>query len=195
MNPRHDRFAALIADLPQDMLAFAPVPVALRTNGWTAERQRGFIARLALCGSPGMAARSVNMSRESAYRLRVRPDAEAFAAAWDRAAGFGLRRLDDLAIERALLGEVRPVFYRGRQVGEQVRHNNRLLITTLDRATRAEARAAENKGVSRRVAGDPCDPSEKPMSPRLSLDQNISRTNGAARHPRKAGDPRRCRKI
>lgn len=110
-----DRLANLLADVPEDVLAFSPVPVKARRDGWSVERQRGFMARLALCGCPATAARAVGMSRESAYRLRARPAADGFAAAWEAALGLGECRVDDLAIERALLGEVRPVFYRGRR--------------------------------------------------------------------------------
>lgn len=112
------RLAAIAASLPRDLLAFRPVPVRARRDGWTAKHQRGFILRLALCGSPAEAARGVGRTRESAFRLRARGDAKSFAAAWDRALGCGRSRAFELSLERALLGEVRPVFCRGRQCGE-----------------------------------------------------------------------------
>jgi hypothetical protein len=56
-----------------------------RRDGWTAERQLGFLAALARTRSVTRAARAVGMSRESAYRLRGRPDAALFALLWDRA--------------------------------------------------------------------------------------------------------------
>ena len=64
---------------------FAPVPVRQRDDRWTAERQRGFLECLAATGSVTVAARSVAMSRESAYVLRRRVDARGFAQAWDAA--------------------------------------------------------------------------------------------------------------
>lgn len=67
--------------------AFHPVPVGARRDGWTPARQAGFIGMLAETGSVLAAARFVSMSRESAYRLRKRPGAAGFAAAWDAALG------------------------------------------------------------------------------------------------------------
>jgi hypothetical protein len=63
--------------------AFEPAPGRARKDGWTAERQRTFIATLARTGCVGRAAAAAGMSRESAYRLRRRRGAESFAAAWD----------------------------------------------------------------------------------------------------------------
>lgn len=79
------------------------------------------------------------MSRESAYRLRAHPGAGSFAAAWDRAQGWGRGRAADLATERAILGERREVYYRGRKVGEHFRHDNRLIIAALNRMPRIAA--------------------------------------------------------
>jgi hypothetical protein len=127
------RLAAILEDLPLDELAFTPVPVKPRRDGWTEARQLAFILRLALIGGVASAARAVGMSRESAYRLRDHPGAGSFAAAWDKALGWGRGRATDLGTERAIHGERRGVYYRGRKVGEEVRHDNRLLIAALNR--------------------------------------------------------------
>jgi len=137
------RLAAIAASLPRDLLAFRPVPVRARRDGWTAKHQRGFILRLALTGCPGTSARAVGRTRESAYRLRARKGATSFAAAWDLALGCGRSQAGDLAIERGLLGEVRPVFYRGRRCGEYLRHDNRLILAVINRLTPPPAPAAE----------------------------------------------------
>jgi hypothetical protein len=63
------RLAAILEDLPLEELAFTPVPVKPRRDGWTPERQLAFILRLALLGGVAAAAKAVGMSRESAYRL------------------------------------------------------------------------------------------------------------------------------
>src|SRR3546814_6975661 len=55
-------------------------------------------------GSVGPAAKAVGMGRASAYRLRERPGAESFAAAWDRAISMGRMRQYDYAMDRALNG-------------------------------------------------------------------------------------------
>jgi hypothetical protein len=125
------RLAEIYADLPQAPLAFAPVPLRARHDGWSALRQRGFIRRLALCGSVSAAAKAVGMSRNAAYLLRGKPGAASFAAAWDAAVAMGSDRVSDHALERALLGERRPVFYRGRQIGEYVRHHEGLTIAVM----------------------------------------------------------------
>jgi hypothetical protein len=127
------RLEAALEDLPVGELAFQPVPGGSRRDGWTAARQVAFILRLALIGGVASAARAVGMSRESAYRLRGRPGAASFAAAWDKAQGWGRGRAADIGIERAMYGEKREVHYRGRKVGEYVRHDNRLLIAALNR--------------------------------------------------------------
>jgi hypothetical protein len=131
--PLRPRLAAVLESLPLGELAFTPVPVKARRDGWTVGRQIGFVHRLALCGCVATAARLVGMSRESAWRLRARPGAESFAAAWDRAAGWGADRLAELGLERCLMGEVRDVYYRGRKVGTRTCFDNRLLIAVLNR--------------------------------------------------------------
>ncbi|MBV8686291.1 MAG: hypothetical protein JOZ90_09675 [Alphaproteobacteria bacterium] len=125
------RLAAILEDLPLHELAFVPVPVKARRDGWTTPRQQGFILRLALLGGVAAAARGVGKSRESAYRLRGHSGAASFAAAWDRAQGWGQSRASDIGTERAILGEVRGIYYRGRKVGVEVRHDNRLLMAAM----------------------------------------------------------------
>jgi hypothetical protein len=129
--PLPPRLQAILDALPLAELAFTPVPVRARHDGWTPARQIAFIHRLALCGSISTAARAVGKSRKSVYDLRDRPGAESFAAAWDAALGMGRSRQLDLAIERAIAGEVRPYFYQGRKCGESVRHNNGLALAIL----------------------------------------------------------------
>src|SRR3954471_3926557 len=65
------------------VIAFTPVPLRRRADGWTAELQLGFILALSRGLSPGEAARSVGKNRQNAYALRKRPGAASFAAAWD----------------------------------------------------------------------------------------------------------------
>jgi hypothetical protein len=127
------QLAAILEDLPLEELAFVPVPVKPRRDGWTPARQLAFILRLALLGGVASAARAVGMSRESAYRLRDHPGGASFASAWDKALGWGRGRAADIGTERAIYGEKRGVYYRGRKVGEEVRHDNRLLIAALNR--------------------------------------------------------------
>ncbi|MFC3443304.1 hypothetical protein ACFOKF_19300 [Sphingobium rhizovicinum] len=98
-------------------IAFTPVPLARsRCNGWTPQAQRRFIDALAALGSVGQAVRAVDMTRNSAYRLRARPDAESFAAAWDRALDIGRARIFDIAMTRALDGHTTIRVLRGGSV-------------------------------------------------------------------------------
>lgn len=56
-----------------------------RCDGWTPERRAAFLAHLRVHWSVRGAAESVGMSRETAYRLRRKPENAAFAAEWDAA--------------------------------------------------------------------------------------------------------------
>ena len=69
------------------MKLFHAVPLRARADGWTALRQARFIGYLAETRCVGEAARRVGMARETAYRLRTKPGAESFRAAWDAALG------------------------------------------------------------------------------------------------------------
>lgn len=97
--------------------AFVPVPARTRTDGWTSLRQAQFLGHLAATRSVSAAARAVGMAREGAYRLRDRPDAGSFAAAWDRVMGRPERKVTAPTLpERLARGLVRPVMRGGRVV-------------------------------------------------------------------------------
>lgn len=69
-----------------DLLDFTPVPRAVeRVNGWTPDRQRGFIAALAATGSRRRAAHALGMSAYGVVNLQRSAGAESFNAAYDRA--------------------------------------------------------------------------------------------------------------
>ncbi len=107
------------------------VPVRPRDDGWTAQRQREFLEALAACGSVCKAAKAVGMSRESAYALRRRTDARGFAQGWDAARALAVEHLTELAWDRALEGEARPIYYHGELVGETRHYDNRLLLALI----------------------------------------------------------------
>lgn len=115
----------------EDDIHFTPVPVRARRDGWTAERQRAFIRALRRIASATTAARSVGMSRRSAYRLRERPGAESFAAAWDEAVERGTDNVRDHVIDRALHGAVVPRFRRGKRTGLVHRYYDSVAIAVL----------------------------------------------------------------
>ena len=98
--------------------AFTPVPrQTYRHDGWTPERQRAFIAALADTGCVSRAARMVNMAQTNCYTLRRAPGAEEFRRAWDAALDCGLAQMKDIAFERAIEGELIPVFAGGKHDG------------------------------------------------------------------------------
>lgn len=111
---------------------WVPVLRKPRKDGWTPQRQVEFIAALADTGCVEQAARLVDMTVMSCYRLRRAPGAENFARAWDAAIANAARRLVDLAFDRAIHGSNEPVFDRdGRRVGRRMRQNDRLLMFLL----------------------------------------------------------------
>jgi hypothetical protein len=65
------------------VIAFTPVPLRARADGWSPELQLRFIVALSRGLTPGEAARSVGKNRQNAYALRKRAGAQSFAAAWD----------------------------------------------------------------------------------------------------------------
>ena len=119
--------------------AFHPVPVGARKDGWTPGRQAAFIGVLAETRSVEGACRRVGMGKHSAYRLRQRPGAAGFAAAWDAALG-KLRSGVDLASAkstgldaeyRCRMGLLQVVMERGRFVGTDWKDDNNALLQHL----------------------------------------------------------------
>lgn len=117
---------------PRTLPAFTPVPrKCQRFDGWTPERQRGFIEALAETGSPKHAARTVGMTPEGAYLLRRHPEGEEFRKAWEAALALGVQRLEDIALERAIHGIEVPVYSYGKLVGTRRVYNDALLMFLL----------------------------------------------------------------
>ena len=78
------------------LLGFAPyLHKAPRRNSITPTLQRRFIATLAATGIVTQAAMSIGKSMEALYKLRNKPGAEGFAAAWDAALERGVQRLEE----------------------------------------------------------------------------------------------------
>ncbi|WP_390549390.1 hypothetical protein [Qipengyuania sp. MTN3-11] len=87
------------------LLDFAPyLHAAPRANSITPDVQRAFIAQLAATGIVTQAAMKVGKSMEALYKLKHRPGAEGFAAAWEAALDLGIARLEDSALARAIEG-------------------------------------------------------------------------------------------
>ncbi|MEO6389333.1 MAG: hypothetical protein ABIT16_02810 [Croceibacterium sp.] len=98
--------------------AFYPVPTRTRRDGWTVQRQADFLGMLAETGSVIGACEAVGISRKGAYKLRARPGAESFAAAWDAALGMEPRKVTPPARDCLDWNPlVRLVMFRGRYRG------------------------------------------------------------------------------
>ena len=132
---RKPKNAFALPDRPegaQPIPDFAPVPRATyRHDGWTPERQRAFIGALADTGCVSRAARMVNMAQANCYTLRRSPGAEEFRRAWDAALDCGLAQMKDIAFERAIEGELIPVFANGKHMGFRRKRNDALLMFCL----------------------------------------------------------------
>jgi hypothetical protein len=76
-----------------------PIALRHRKDGWTPQRQRDFLLILIQTRSVTRAARAVGLSASSGYRLRRRPDAQAFSAAWNAAFDYSVRRGVGVVIE------------------------------------------------------------------------------------------------
>jgi hypothetical protein len=127
-------------------IPFTPVPVKPRHDGWTPERQRGFIDRLCVTGCVARSARAVGKSSQSVYRLREHAGAASFSRAWNKALDSGESYQIDIAMDRGLNGVVVPVVRGGRLVRERYRHDNRLAMAALNAMDRRSARRSTAGG-------------------------------------------------
>jgi hypothetical protein len=116
----------------EEQFPFTPVPTGRnRHDGWTPERQRAFIDALARTGIVNTAVRFVGKSPASAYKLRQRPDAESFAAAWDDALAEARLRAFDAIVSRAVRGSQIPRFYAGNFAGMRHCFETRIALAAL----------------------------------------------------------------
>lgn len=114
-----------------DALTFTAAALRERHDGWSAERQRAFIAALADSGCITLACRAVGVSPQSAYRLRRHPKGKQFAYAWDTALRCASVRLVSIAYERAITGTRKQYWRDGKLIGETVSPSDALLMFLL----------------------------------------------------------------
>jgi len=119
-----------VADDPAEPTPRAIVPRP-RANGWTADRQRQFIATLANTGSVAEAARAAGITARSAYRLRADPRGAAFAKAWEAAIMTAAGRLTAIAFDRAITGSPRRLWRDGELVATQTVPSDQMLMFLL----------------------------------------------------------------
>jgi hypothetical protein len=88
-----------------------------------------FLAALSMCHSPELAARHARISCQMAYYHR-KHDPQ-FAEQWDKAREHGVEMLHARAFQRALEGDLEPVYYMGVCVGHLRKFDSRLQIEML----------------------------------------------------------------
>ena len=132
-NPASPDQATAVAetDYAQDPLAFETARMRPRADGWTAKRQRAFIAALAETGCVSEACAEVGITPRSAYRLREHGQAAGFRSAWGHAESMATARLTALAFERAVHGSVESIYRNGELVEERRKPSDRLLMWLL----------------------------------------------------------------
>jgi hypothetical protein len=120
------KFDDLVAD-PEiaALLDFEPaVRKTKRSDGWSPGLQRELIARIAHCGSPGLAAEQMEKNPTGAKHLYRAENADSFREAWDLA----LALAEDRERARRESGPGRPIVVPGmpnRPVGPQVQGRRR----------------------------------------------------------------------
>lgn len=124
--------------------------------------QRKFIEVLADTGLVASACEAVDMSEQSAFRLRRAPGGESFARAWEAATAAAATRLIDVAFSRAIEGVDIPVFDRdGCRVGSKRQYSDRLMMFLL-RAYRPDRFRHAHR--DERMVGEPPPPPEIPVA-------------------------------
>lgn len=98
-----------------------------------------FLRALATTHSVSEAARSVGMSRQSAYKLRARLKGKPFDLAWDAAFHQSYQNLPYAALDRALNGIEVPHYYKGELIGTSRRFDERLTVALLKLAGNPKA--------------------------------------------------------
>jgi hypothetical protein len=119
--------------------------VGTRADGWTPARQADFVGYLAETRSVIAACRRVGMGRESAYRLRKRPGAAGFAAAWDAALGKPHTPVDLTSAKstgldagyRSRAGLARVILHAGRYARTRWKNDDNALLSHLAQLDRA----------------------------------------------------------
>lgn len=129
--PRAPRRSPRLKAVPSAAPACVPGDARIRADGWGLDRQTAFLRALSATHSVTEAAKSVGRSRQSAYRLRSRLKGQPFDLAWEVAFHHSFDVLAHAALERALNGVERPVFYKGEQVGSYRRFDEGLTRTLL----------------------------------------------------------------
>ena len=107
-----------------------------------------FLSELAATNNVSAAAKSVGMSRQSAYRLRARMKGEPFDVGWEAAFQHGYDNLAQAALERALNGVEVPHYYKGELIGTSRKFDERLTVALLAMRNRFGAPLLSRNGAA-----------------------------------------------
>jgi hypothetical protein len=119
---------------PPAIPEFSPAPTRKRQAGWTADKQRTFIERVALTGNIGEACALVGLSSTSYYNLCTKPGADSFVAAVNAARILAASsRGAAIAWDRAINGRVERFYKDGELVLERRIPSDYLLTWLLAR--------------------------------------------------------------
>ncbi|MEM6856878.1 MAG: hypothetical protein AAF559_03330 [Pseudomonadota bacterium] len=129
-----------------------PARPIIRHDGWTTQKQVAFLQTLATTGSVAQAARSVGMSRQSAYKLRARLEDAPFGASWRMATQGARSLLLEAALDRAINGVEVPHYWQGELVGTSRRFDERL-TAALRNSGLLETRARVKSSIEDEYAG------------------------------------------
>lgn len=102
-----------------------------RPENWNKAKMAGFLRELAATHCVAAAAKSVGMTRQSAYKLRARLKGEPFDIAWETAFQHGYDALAQAALERALHGVEVPHFHKGELIHVSRKYDERLTVFLL----------------------------------------------------------------
>lgn len=103
----------------------------ISADRWNKAKMTDFLRMLAATHNVTAAARSVGMSRQSAYKLRARLKGQPFDLAWETAFRHGYDNLAHAALDRALNGVEVPHYHDGKLVGTSRRYDERLTVALL----------------------------------------------------------------
>ncbi len=124
-----------------------------RHDGWSPDKQVTFLEALARTGNVRAAATYAGLSRESAYKLRRRPDGRAFARAWDAALIHARDIFQDKLLDKGLNGWSEAVWHQGEEVGTRERWSAPLFLAALARLDKM-ADGLDMKGHPARAAAE-----------------------------------------
>jgi len=118
------------AAAPDEPPPLPPIHVR-KGDRWNRHKMTEFLRQLAATHSVSAAARSVGMSRESAYRLRNRLKGQPFDIAWEAAFRQGYDNLAHAALDRAVNGVEVPHYHNGELIGTSRKFDERLTVALL----------------------------------------------------------------